>query len=113
MSENRARLIRVRVSEEEHRTITTRAERTHCFSLSEYVRRMALHGKIEVRQSRELDGETLDQLRRLGVNLNQMTRQFHETGQRPPPELEPLLEKLGAFVDEQIRRSLAAAGIDD
>jgi len=33
MSENRARLIRVRVSEEEHRTITARAERAHCFSL--------------------------------------------------------------------------------
>lgn len=111
MSESRARLIRVRVSEEEHRTITARTERAHCFSLSEYVRRIALHGKIEVRQSRELDGEALDQLRRLGVNLNQMTRQFHETGQRPPPELEPLLEKLGAFVDEQIRRSLAANGV--
>jgi hypothetical protein len=95
MSENRARLIRVRVSEEEHRTITARAKRTHCFSLSEYVRRMALHGKIEVRQSREMDGEILDQLRRLGVNLNQMTRQFHETGQRQASTLDPDSESYG------------------
>ncbi len=53
----------------------------------------------------------MDQLRRIGINLNQMTRKFHETGQQPPPELEPLLEKLSVFVDEQIRRSLAAAGM--
>ena len=108
MSESRARLIRVRVSDDEHQQIVVRAERTHCFTLSEYIRRMALHGKIEVRQSRAMDGETLDQLRRLGVNLNQMTRQFHETGQRPPSELEPLLKKLSALVDEQIRLALVA-----
>ena len=111
MSESRARLIRVRVSDDEYQQIVARAERTHCFTLSEYVRRMALHGKIEVRQNRELDFETVDQLRRIGINLNQMTRKFHETGQQPPPELEPLLEKLSALVDEQIRLSLAAAGM--
>ncbi len=49
MSESRARLIRVRVSDDEHQQIVVRAERTHCFTLSEYIRRMALHGKIEVR----------------------------------------------------------------
>lgn len=33
----------------------------------------------------------LDQLRRLGNNLNQLVRHLHQTGDPLPPDLEPLL----------------------
>lgn len=33
----------------------------------------------------------LDQLRRLGNNLNQIARHLHQTGEPLPPDLEPLL----------------------
>jgi mobilization protein NikA len=36
----------------------------------------------------------LDQLRRLGNNLNQMVRHLHQTGELLPPDLEPLLKDI-------------------
>ncbi|NIQ95473.1 MAG: MobC family plasmid mobilization relaxosome protein, partial [Desulfuromonadales bacterium] len=56
-------------------------------SPSAYARKMLLTGKVVRVQSSKLDPETLDQLRRIGVNLNQAVHKFHTTG-KAPPELE-------------------------
>jgi hypothetical protein len=55
-------------------------------SLSTYARELVLKGRIVVRRSQGLDHDAFDQVRRIGVNLNQAVRLFNATG-RPPPEL--------------------------
>lgn len=52
-------------------------------SLCEYVRQQVLAGKVTVRQNRALDHGVFDELRRIGVNLNQLTRLAHQTGKIP------------------------------
>ena len=43
-------------------------------SASEYARSLVLAGRVVVRQNRALDHAAFDELRRIGVNLNQLTR---------------------------------------
>jgi len=65
-------------------------------TVSEYGRTMCLRGRVVVKKTRELDPDTYDQLRRIGVNLNQAVKKFHSTGEAPP-DLESaarLIEKL-------------------
>ena len=53
-------------------------------SLSEYVRARLLRERVTFRQTRKLDPAVFDQLRRIGVNLNQAVYKFHASGQAPP-----------------------------
>jgi uncharacterized protein (DUF1778 family) len=53
-------------------------------SLAEYVRRQSLKGRIVVHEHRSLDPAAYDQLRRIGVNLNQLVRRTNRTGRAPP-----------------------------
>ena len=62
-------------------------------SASEYVRMQALRGRVVVQQRRELSGEAFDELRRIGVNINQLARIANTTG-RAPARLETALETL-------------------
>jgi hypothetical protein len=55
-------------------------------SVSDYTRAMVLKGRVVVQQTRALDHAAYDQIRRLGVNLNQAVHKLHATG-RIPPEL--------------------------
>lgn len=55
-------------------------------SVSDYTRSMVLKGRLVVQQTRALDHAAYDQIRRLGVNLNQAVHKLHATG-RIPPEL--------------------------
>lgn len=56
-------------------------------SVSDYARDMVLKGRVVVSQApRKLDHAAFDQLRRIGVNLNQAVHKLHATG-RMPPEL--------------------------
>ena len=64
---------------------------------SAFVRHAVLNGKIIVHQART-DFETADQLRRIGININQQTRKLHETGQ-VPEELRRLWAKLETALD--------------
>lgn len=52
-------------------------------SLSEYIRTLLLNGKVVMRKSQALDPDTYDQLRRIGVNLNQAVYRLHMTGRTP------------------------------
>ena len=49
-----------------------------------YARQLFLSGRVVVKQTRELDHATFDQLRRIGVNLNQLTRLANQTEELPP-----------------------------
>ena len=50
---------------------------------SEYARPLVLAGRVVVRQNRALDHAAFEELRRIGVNLNQLTRLAHQRGQFP------------------------------
>jgi Mobilization protein NikA len=45
---------------------------------SEYARTLVLAGRVVVRQNRTLGHAVFDELRRIGVNLNQLTRLAHQ-----------------------------------
>ena len=67
-------------------------------NVSEYVRDMALHGAVHVVRERRLDFETAEQLRRIGVNINQQTKALNSTGIMPI-ELRRLWVKLDTVLD--------------
>ena len=71
--------IRCTASEKEH--IRMRAFKSG-LTVSEFVRNMALNGKIIVQQSSH-DFEMVEQLKRIGVNINQQTRRLNTTGEIP------------------------------
>jgi hypothetical protein len=50
---------------------------------SDYARGLVLSGRVVVRQNRKLDHAAFDELRRIGVNLNQLTRLAHQRGRFP------------------------------
>lgn len=66
-------------------------------SLSEYARRMLLTGEVVLHQGRALDPEAFDQLRRIGINLNQAVHRLHSTGEIPP-ELASAAAIVEAFI---------------
>jgi hypothetical protein len=53
---------------------------------SAYLRHMALHGRIVVKEAKA-DVALIQELNRIGVNLNQMARAINATGGMIPPEL--------------------------
>lgn len=70
-------------------------------SASEYMRRQALTGRVVVRERRVIDHATFDQLRRIGVNLNQLTRIAHQAGEVPAE-----VSRAAAIVERFVVRAL-------
>jgi hypothetical protein len=70
--------------------------------LSEYIRRVALEGKIVVTQQSGYGMALASQLRHIGINLNQLTRDYNTDGEYPP-ELRGVCAKLEVIFDRIIR----------
>lgn len=51
-----------------------------------------------------IDRALFDELRRQGVNLNQIARHCNQHRVPPPPSLEPLLQAIRHLLDRSIRR---------
>ena len=79
--------ILIRVSEEEKNKVQTMAKKEG-LSLSEYARKMMLHGQVI-----KVDPEDKKVLNGVANNLNQLTRFFNQTGERKP-ELETTLKQI-------------------
>lgn len=92
----------IRCTVNEKTAITEKAKQLG-LSVSEYVRQMALKGSIIVRQSLA-DFTYLQQLRSIGVNLNQQTRKLNATG-KDTSELESLRRKLDAMLEKLLDKS--------
>lgn len=93
------RLPHVRCTQSEHDMIKAKAAQTG-LALSEFVRRMTLDGQVTVQQS-PYDFHTVDQLRRIGINLNQIARVANSTGE-VSPALETVCGKLETILDNFI-----------
>lgn len=72
-------------------------------SISEYVRQMIFDGKVIVQES-SFDFETAQQLRKLGVNLNQQTKKLNATGIMPN-ELKRIWQKLETVLDQMMEQN--------
>jgi hypothetical protein len=79
----RTEQVNLRLTRTEHLKLEEAAY-TAGIALSEYIRVQALKGRVVVQQKQSLDHAAFDQLRRIGVNLNQLTRLANQTGQMPP-----------------------------
>ncbi|MDP2619201.1 MAG: MobC family plasmid mobilization relaxosome protein [Hyphomicrobiales bacterium] len=66
-----------------------------------YARMQALKGRVVIREHTTLDHAAFDQLRRIGVNLNQLTRLANATGEMPP-KLSGLFAELDAFLSREL-----------
>lgn len=99
-SDKRAQWIKARVSPAEHAEILLRAAGAGV-SPSEFLRRAALTGEVVMQLPREGDFETVDQLRRIGVNLNQLARVANVTGY-VPDGLEEALAKVDHLLDRMM-----------
>jgi len=77
-------------------TIRVNAARTG-MSVTSYIRHIARYGEVVI-QERDHDFQTVDQLRRIGVNLNQLTKVANATGE-VSPALQTVCTKLDAILD--------------
>ena len=68
-------------------------------TLSEFARDMLLNGSVKVTRERRLDFATAEELRRIGVNLNQQTKKLNATGVMPI-ELRRVWAKLETILDD-------------
>ena len=80
--ERRSETLAIRMSAAE-RIRVEQAALAAGLNASEYARSLVLAGRVVVRQNRALDHAAFDELRRIGVNLNQLTRLAHQRGQFP------------------------------
>ncbi len=70
-------------------------------SLTAYSRQLHLSGNVVIKQTRKLDYATYDQLRRLGILLNQLTKTANITG-KISPEIIRLSERIEKFLIKNI-----------
>ena len=107
-TDRREQCIKARVSPAEHADILTRAARAR-LSPSEFLRQSALADAVASSPSSDVgseaagqaDFETVDQLRRIGVNLTQLTRVANQTGYMPDG-LDEALAKVDQLLDRMI-----------
>ena len=98
--EMKTELFRFRLTPAERFQIEEAARRAG-MGASEYVRMQALKGRIVIREHATLDHAAFDQLRRIGVNLNQLTRLANATGEIPP-KLSGLFTALDALLSREL-----------
>ncbi len=90
----------VRCTEDEKKKITLRAQEAG-LNLSQYIRSMALNGKITIKQS-DADFDTIFQLKKIGVNLNQHAKLINSTGALSS-DLNRTLLKIEQLIDQLLK----------
>lgn len=92
---------RVRLTVEEKVLIEAKANKVG-LSVSEYVRRCALSRKLPS-PSQATDFETRNELRRIGVNMNQMAKTMNSGGIPNPDDHAAVLEQLRTVLDSMMQ----------
>src|SRR5882724_7788316 len=98
---NRTRRLIVRLTDEDQAAIRANAQKAG-FHVSEYVRRVAVNGHIVNVQHSGYIMALASQLRRVGINLNQLTH-IANLARELPPELAAVRGKLETIVDRVLR----------
>lgn len=91
----------IRCTEDEKKKIYAYSQKAG-LSVSAYIRDIALKGKIIVRQN-DVDFESVQQLKKIGINLNQQTKKLNATGVLPS-ELKSLWNKLDILIEKLIKK---------
>lgn len=99
-TDRRTAQIGVRYTERELEQLAGVAARAG-LTVAAYVRQLSLSGRVVVPERRALSWPAFDQLRRIGVNLNQAMRLAHAEG-RIPPELVSAAAAVEAFLSREI-----------
>lgn len=100
-ADRQSRFVSFRVTADEAAEIAARAAAAG-MSVSAYAREQARAGRVVIRTARGLDAASLETVRRLGVNLNQITRTMHERGGGLPPELGDLCRLIEQVLDRAL-----------
>lgn len=100
--DKRAQWIKARVSPAEHAHVLTQAARAR-MSSSDFIRACTLSSQPVAVEETAADFELADQLRRIGVNLNQLTRVANRTGYMPDG-LDAALAQVSYLLDRLIER---------
>lgn len=93
-------LPRVRCSKTELDAVKQRAAQSG-LTASDYTRQMLLSGAVVMREA-AADFALTDQLRRIGVNLNQVARVANATGEIDPVKLDDCLATLNDLLEKLI-----------
>ena len=101
LNARRTRRLIVRLTDEDCARICANAQKSG-LSVSEYVRRVAIGGHIVVREQSGYGMALAIQLRKVGINVNQLAR-YANTHEELPPELARVLPKLETILDRIIR----------
>jgi len=70
-------------------------------TITDYARQQISNGQVIIHQTRKLDHATLDQLRRLGILMNQLTKTANATG-----KISPEIVRLSERIDRLIKRNI-------
>jgi hypothetical protein len=101
-SSQRNKLLSCRLTAGELRRLQ-KAAHGASLTLSEFVRAVLVNRAVKVtRHVRIFDGELYEELRRIGVNLNQAVYRLHSTGQAPPE-----LGRAAAAVEKAVGKLIA------
>lgn len=98
-SKRRSESVRVSLSPAEITMITDKAAKAHT-NVTAFVRAAALAKPVTVTQSQAVDFETRQELRRIGVNLNQIAKALNAGRQDLPASLELACSQLNQLFDQ-------------
>ncbi len=98
-SEKLSAVLPVRCTETDKEIIRNRSKEVG-MSSSQFLRELGTKGDIQMRQS-QYDFETVQQLRKLGININQQTKKLHATG-FASKELKALWQKLDTVLTDMM-----------
>ncbi len=98
-AERKDTVLRVRLSGEDHSRLIDNA-RAAQLTESEYVRQALRGSRPSSSKTPRADVELVQQLVRVGVNLNQIAHQVNSTRGAIPRGLVPCLEQVGALLDQ-------------
>jgi len=101
-AERRTAQIGVRYTERELEQLALAAARAG-LPVAAYIRQLSLSGRVVVAERRSLDWPVLDELRRIGINLNQAMRVANARG-RISPALESAAIAVERFLMQEIER---------
>jgi hypothetical protein len=98
----RNRLLSCRLTAAELRRLQKTAHAAS-LTLSDFIRAVLVNRSVTVTQHvRTFDGELYEELRRIGVNLNQAVHRLHTTGHAPPE-----LSRAAAAVEKAVMKLIA------